>query len=235
MFKKIAILVAFMLILPGTVQASCSIGSTPLSANLEAIPGETVTAVWNFYNIHGDRITHVALEPVNIPLGWEVSFEPGLRLVPYNVSGIIENINENVGLLPIDVVLQRPDIPSEGMDYIKHPNEEGYIPIRPVKIHIRVPENTEMGKTYYFNITAIGNCFQGEGTAIPGVSTEYQVAVKTKASHEFFELPIQETNQEQVLESQGIGITGFLLQSAGFLGLIILFIIVMAIIILRKK
>ena len=133
-----------LLLFPGVVLADCSIGATPLEMNLEASPGETVTAYWSLYNLHGDRITHIIIEPTSFISGWEVHVDPEPHTANYNVSGVVEEVLENVALEPSEVVLEIPENPpairSEDAIVVFCSKEKAYKQI-PALLMIKISRN----------------------------------------------------------------------------------------------
>ena len=247
MDKAIAftVFISFLL-LPGLVQAACSIGANPLTMDARAVPGQTVTATWNLYNIHGDRITHIVINIAEAPPGWEISFEPELHEATYNVTGVLQTIEENVGLRPTEVVDSIPDPKPEGMDYVKHPKEDGYIPVRPIDISIKVPEDAEPWKDYKVTLEAVGKCVMEPGAVVPGIATQLELTIKTVSGEEFYEEEIiegevtgeaqgeaetggeEEATAEESGEQGGAGITGFLVANAPWIGIIIVLVVILA-------
>ena len=220
----------------GSVSAACSLGANPLSMEAKAKPGQEVVGTWNLYNLYGDRITHVKIEKIQGP-DWEITFDPALHEASYEVSGEIQTIDENVALEESPVVLEIPENPPEGVDYVKHPNEEGYIPVRPVNIYITIPEDAELWKDYEFVFEAKGNCFTEPGAVIPGVST--QLNFNVKPTTDFYEKPITDgeikvkNETSKAPEKPGlIGITGGVIGTQGILTGSLIFIMILLTIIL---
>lgn len=170
------------------VEAACSLGANPLNIEARVVPGQTVLATWNLYNLYGDRITHVKLDATEAPSDWKISFEPKLRKVTYSVMGVLQTIEENVLLKQTPVVKTIPETIPEGMDYVKHPKEEGYIPMKVVKIYVEVPENAELWKEHELVIGATGNCFTEPGAVVPGVATQLNLKVTTISEEGFTEV-----------------------------------------------
>ena len=193
MNKNIFVIFLMVFFSLGSVSASCSLGANPLSMEASAKPGQEVVGTWNLYNLYGDRTTHIIIEKIEGP-DWEISFTPDIHQVSYEVSGVIQTIDENVALEESSVVLEIPENPPEGVDYVKHPNEEGYIPVKPIEIYITIPEDAELWKDYEFVFEAKGNCFTGPGAVIPGVST--QLNFNVKPTTDFYEKPV--TNDEEL-------------------------------------
>ncbi|MFQ5531340.1 MAG: hypothetical protein ACE5ES_01865, partial [Candidatus Nanoarchaeia archaeon] len=192
----------FLLFYFPLLSAACSLGANPLSMEARAKPGQEVIGTWNLYNLYGDRTTHVIIEKIQGP-DWEVGYDPDIHEASYEVSGVIQTIDENIALEKNLVVLQVPEIPPQGMDYVKHPNQPGYIPVKPIDIYITIPEDAKIGQDYKFVFEAKGNCFLGQGAAIPGVST--QLNFNVKPTTEFYEKPLEESEEaptEQTFEPE---------------------------------
>jgi len=239
-FSAFLLLVNFPLL-----SAACSLGANPLSMEAIAKPGQEVVGTWNLYNLYGDRTTHIIIEKIEGP-DWEISFTPDIHKASYEVSGEIQTIDENVALEESSVVLEIPENPSKGRDYVKHPNQEGYIPVRPIEIYITIPENAKIGQDYEFVFEAKGNCFTGPGAVVPGVST--QLNFNVKPTTDFYEKPITqeelETKNEieKALETSDFaGITGGVIGTnavaTGILTLtsFLLIIVILALVFVTRK
>ena len=200
------ILFTFLLFYFPLVNAACSLGANPLTMDARGKPRQEVLATWNFYNLYGDRTTHISINKIQGP-DWEIRYEPVLHEESYDVSGVIEKISENVGVEKMTVVLEIPKNPLEGIDYVKHPKQEDYIPVKPVKIYITIPDDAELWEDYKFVFEAKGNCFTEPGAVIPALATQLELNIKTTT--EFYEKPITEEPEKDVTEKQGIArITG---------------------------
>lgn len=186
----------FIFLFSNIVNAACSIGATPLSMEARAIPGQTIFAVWNLYNLHGDRTTHVKLDLIEMPSDWEISFEPESHEAFYSVMGVVQTIEENVALELTPVLKTKPETIPEGMDYVKHPGKEGYIPVKVIKIYIKVPEDAELWKEHDLVLGATGKCFTEPGAVIPGVVTQLKLKVKI-ISGEFTEIPLEKAPEKE--------------------------------------
>jgi len=241
------VFVSFLMFLslPGIVEAGCSIGANPLSMDARATPGQTVTATWNLYNIHGDRITHVKVSPSEPMPGWEIIIDPLLHNATYNVSNVLQTVEENVGLEPSQVAASIPGTIPEGMDYVRHPDGENYIPVKPVKIYVMVPETAEPWKDYNLTFEALGSCFMEPGAAIPAIATQLELNIKVVSESGFFEervtTPATGTGEgeggeagEATEGAAGAGeeggitdsITGFFVANSAWIGIVIILVIV---------
>ncbi|MBI2452372.1 hypothetical protein HYV50_04840 [Candidatus Pacearchaeota archaeon] len=201
----------FIIYLP-LINAACSLGANPLKMEAGAKPGQEVVGAWNLYNLYGDRTTHVKVEKTQGP-DWKITFDPLLHQASYEVSGEIQTIEENIAIEKSSIVLEIPENLPQEMDYVKHPNQEGYILVKPIDIYITIPENAKIGQNYEFVFEAEGNCFLEAGAAVPGIATQLEFNVKPTT--EFYEKPItpvdeeiKEKNETTNPISVGGGITG---------------------------
>lgn len=239
-FLLFVIFSVFLLVNFPLLSAACSLGANPLSMEAGAKPGQEVVGTWNLYNLYGDRSTHVIIEKIQGP-DWEITFNPALHETSYEVSGVIQTIDENVALEESSVVLEIPENPPEGMDYVKHPNEEGYIPVRPIEIYITIPEDAKIGQDYEFVFEAKGSCFTGPGAVIPGVAT--QLNFNVKPTTDFYEKPVtEEPEKEMTEEKEGIpritgGVIGAKALTTGALTLttLILIMVILILMYVAKK
>ncbi len=173
------------------VSASCSIGATPLAMGAKVEPGTTVEVTWNFYNLYGDRTTHITVSKLIGP-DWGITYNPELHEQAYDISGVIVNQTENVAIPNSSVVvLTIPESIPEGWSYVKHPTKEGYIPVKQIKIYIEVPEKAKLWETSQFIFQAKGDCFMEPGTVIPAIAIQMKVNITT-ANLEFSEKPVGE-------------------------------------------
>ena len=163
----------------GSISAACSLGANPLSMEAKAKPGQEVVGTWNLYNLYGDRTTHIIIEKIQGP-DWEITFDPALHEASYEVSGEIRTIDENIALEESSVVLEIPENPPEEVDYVKHPNQEGYIPVKPTDIYITIPEDAEIGTTYNVVVSFTQVAPSGEGGMLRvagAITTHFPVEV----------------------------------------------------------
>jgi len=193
--NKILIFFILALLIFPFVSASCSLGANPLSININAKPGQEVMINWNFYNLYGNRITHVVVNKLEGP-DWKIRYDPEIHEAKYDISGVVEKVQENLALENNQVVLEIPYNLQEGINYVKHPNQDGYIPVKTVKIYITIPEDAKLWKNYDFVFESKGSCFSEPGAVIPAVATKLKLSIKTTTT--FYETPIaNETEKPQ--------------------------------------
>jgi hypothetical protein len=210
------------------VDAACSLGATPLGAGAKVKPGTEVLVVWNFYNLYGDRTTHITVTKTSGP-DWDIRYDPAFHVEEYEVSGVVSNMSENVAIENSSVVLEIPaDIP-EGMDYVKHPSKDGYIPVKTLKIYISVPKNAKLWESTGFTFQAKGDCFTEPGAVIPAVATEMKVNITTTT--EYSEKKV--SDKKGILDLTG-GVIGINL-TTGLIAFAVLAVIIIIFLILKMK
>ncbi len=221
----------FLFFYSSFIRASCSIGATPLGAGAEAKPGQEVVVTWNFYNLYGDRITHITLSRISGP-DWDIRYDPPLHEEEYDISGIIINQTENLAMENNPVVLTIPENPPEGISYVKHPNKEGYIPVKQIKIYLKIPEDAELWKNYRFVFEAKGECFAEPGAVIPGIATQLKVDITP--TREFYEKQVSEEKKQGFFSMTGaiIGGNG---TTVIFIATTVIFVIAFLFALIRRK
>jgi len=199
--------------------------------NLMIGPGETDEAKLYFFNIHGNRITHVRLYLRDVPEGWNVRIEPEAGVKQFKVSGLTVNSTENLYVEPSTSVSDLPENIPEGVEYIKMEGVDGYIPAKVARIIISVPEDEEAGKTEKIGVEAIANWFGQKGMVTFSQSRTFEYFVTT-ISKEYSE-EIVETAEEKNI-SENIEFLKFQ-QTYLVIGLLILIILIQLILYIRKR
>jgi LPXTG-motif cell wall-anchored protein len=139
-------------------------GTMQPTQSYTANPGARIPMKLYFYNIFGNKITHVTLS-LKTPEGWNGYIEPDLHEITISVGGLEKTIEENLHAEPTDPV---PIIPEEieyeevlseaweecleaetcGIEYIRAPGLKDYIKAKYITIIVEIPEDAELGKTY---------------------------------------------------------------------------------------
>ena len=211
------------------VESACSLGATPLGAGAKVKPGTEVLVTWNFYNLYGDRTTHITITKTSGP-NWDIRYEPEFHEEQYDISGVISPMNENLAIETSSVVLEIPANPPEGVTYVKHPSKDGYIPVKQLKIYIKVPENAKLWENTGFTFQAKGDCFTEPGAVIPAVATEMKVNITTTT--DFYEKKVDD--EKGILSLTG-GIIGVNLTTGLSLFAILAVLVIVFLIIKMKK
>lgn len=152
----ILLAVLLLLVLPISAQADeaakYNFASAQGDKELRIPPGEEGTGYIYFYNIDGNRITHITLEVGQAPSGWEITIEPPIAETEVLVSGVPVAVEENLYVEPSELLTEEPqDIP-EGMVSIKVPGR-GYALGKEARIVISVPDSVSLGTTGEITIT----------------------------------------------------------------------------------
>ena len=218
-------------------QAKYNFGTMQAAKELNVNPGGEITTKLYFYNVYGNRATHLKLEIGENPQDWQIELNPSVKSVDYDVSGTITTVEENLYVEVSEAVDEIPlDIP-EGIEYIS--SSVGYVGANPIEIKIKIPENEEYG-TYNLRIDASAFWLGQLGSVAiqQARSFDYKINV---VSDVFYEKPITEEPEEDEEEKQGIArITGAVTGTnlaAGMLGVstIILIIVILFLVVRVKK
>lgn len=162
-------------------------GTTAAAGTISMEPGQTMKApAINFFNIYGNRITHVTLTLVEIPKGWNVKIEPELHEVQVNISGTIVTSTENLYASPSQAIAEIPAIPVEGSEYIRMGGIEGYVPAKVAYLNITVPPGTPLGGSYRISVKAIGSWYGQTANVALSQERTFNFDVKT-VTHSFSE------------------------------------------------
>ena len=186
------LVIALLLVLPAVVsaqgeEAKYSFASAQEKSGLQAIPGkEAEPGVIYFYNVDGNRITHVALEVVEAPENWVVDIDPPLHDQSYSVSGTTITVTENLYVEPTQLSLEEiKDVPS-GWDVCltlpnrgANPGEPGYTLAKKVTITVRVPKSEKLGISGDIKIQGIGSWLGQSGAASIQQQRDFDFTVTT--------------------------------------------------------
>jgi len=182
-------------------EAKYNFGSAQSAKEISIAPGDEVTTKLYFYNIHGNRITHISLEVGEAPKNWDISIDPALHEISVIVSGVTTTIEENLFVEPgSDVAESIPDDVPEGIEYIS--SSVGFVGAKPVKIKIKIPSNEKLGTAATVRIDAVAEWLGQTGTAAitQGRSFEYTVTVVSKEFTETILEKAPEKGEEAVEE-----------------------------------
>lgn len=171
-------------------------GTTAAGGMIFIQPGETlkVPAIY-FFNIYGNRITHVSLELTSTIKGWDVRIEPELNNVQVNISGTIVNASENLYVVPSQPEKNIPSTLPEGVQYITLGGIEGNIPTKVAYLNITAPPDTPIGGTYTISVKAIGRWFGQAANLALSQERSFDFKVQT-VTHNFTEEVVQTKAEE---------------------------------------
>ncbi len=192
--RKIILFTIFFVLTPIAMAEKApkyNFATTQATPTINIQPGETlrVPAIY-FFNIYGNRITHVSLSITDFPKGWIVKLEPEMHEVQVNISGTILTQNENLYVPPSQPVKDVPAVVPEGMAYLTLGGVDGNVPVRIAYLNITVPTNTPLGGTYTISVKAVGSWFGQAGTLAFSQERSFDFKVQT-AVHNFTEEEVQ--------------------------------------------
>jgi len=238
--KKVILISLFAIFLSISLVAAqeevkYNFGSAQADKELKTSPGEEISTKLYFYNIFGNRITHVKLEVSNFPENWIISLTPEAHDASVDISGVITTVNENLYVEISEAVDEVPKNVPEGIEYIS--SSVGYIGANPVEIKIKVPENANFG-SYNLRIDASAFWLGQEGTAEIQQSRSFDYKIDL-VSEDFYEKPITQEDLETKDEAETapstpgfVGITGGVIgANVAVTGLLILTILLLIVII----
>lgn len=201
MASKGLVLFYFLILLGGLVSAQedepvYNFGSMQSSKYIFVEPGEKTVTKLYFFNIHGNRVTHIKLFAQEVPDGWEVEFKPVRHIEMFNVSGVIVNSSENLFVSPTQPVPKRPESKEDGLKYIPMDNVDGLVPAKVVEVTINAPGDAPLGKEYKIKVEALANWFGQTGMVSFSQSRNFEYIVKTASNVYYEELAKKEVEDD---------------------------------------
>jgi len=194
-----------LLVLPSLVsaqeEAKYNFASAQANKEIMVTPGGEGEGLIYFYNVEGNRITHISLEASKSPASWKVEIEPPQHEIQVNVSGRIVTVTENLHVEPSQVLVQEPQEVPEGMVSLKIANL-GYTLAKAVHIMVQVPESVEIGTREDILIAAEAEWLGKTGAAAIKQAREFEFSVEVFSGQtEFSETIIGEVEKPEVIET----------------------------------
>ena len=143
-FLAVALLLASPSLALAQEEAKYNFASAQGSKEIKAVPGDEGWGVIYFYNIDGNRITHVTLDVSQAPDNWDVEIQPPQHDIQVEVSGQLVTVTENLHVEPSEVLSEEAENVPEGVVCITIPTR-GYALAKPAYIIVRVPDGEEIG------------------------------------------------------------------------------------------
>lgn len=189
-----ALLIALPSVALAQEPAKYNFASAQGNKDIKVTPGGEGTGVIYFYNIDGNRITHISLEVSQAPSDWQVEIQPPSGEIQVEIGGTIVTVTENLHVEPSEVLLQEPESVPQGMVSITVPNR-GYALAKAANIIVRVPESEEIGTKADITVSAVAEWLGQTGAA----------AIKQARDFNFSVEVISETagGEEKIIEEHG--------------------------------
>jgi hypothetical protein len=144
--------------------AKYNFASVQGSENIQILPGGDGTGNMYFYNIEGNRITHVTLEVSHAPTGWQVEIQPPPGETQVEINGQVVNVTENLYVEPSEASSEViKDVP-EGMVCIPVA-QRGYALAKVARIIVQVPDSEAIGTQEEITVSATAR-WLGQGGAV---------------------------------------------------------------------
>ena len=144
---------------------------------IQVVPeGETHGVIY-FYNIDGNRITHVTLEVSQAPVGWQVDIQPPLGETQVEINGEIVTVTENLYVEPSSVLSEALEDTPEGTVCITVP-ERGYTLAKEALISVTVPAAEEIGTSGGIVISATARWLGQSGAAAITQNRDFSFTVE---------------------------------------------------------
>lgn len=144
MFFAIALLLAVPSLVLAQEEAKYNFASAQGAKEIKVVPGDEGWGVIYFYNIDGNRITHITLNVSQVPDNWEVEIQPPRDEIEVEIGGMTTTLTENLHVEPSELLSEEAEDVPEGMVCITVPGR-GYALAKPAYIVVRVPESEEIG------------------------------------------------------------------------------------------
>jgi hypothetical protein len=196
--KKILVLPIFILaVAVVSSQPQYSFGTMQRDQEINILRGDSYTTEMYFYNVFGNRITHVLLSLTGDHPEW-AKIEPEVHVAQFEVAGQICNSTENLYVEPMGFVKKEgaPE-PPEGVVYIQAPMRgDSWIPAKVAKLTISVPEDAELG-SYSFKVSAVASWFPETGCVAEAAAgamlqqaRDFDFTIHVLYPGEFYERPV---------------------------------------------
>ncbi|MCD6477759.1 MAG: hypothetical protein J7K87_02025 [Candidatus Aenigmarchaeota archaeon] len=184
--KKIVLILVTVILMSSFVfaqGAAYNLGTMQKDKVIEVEPGKSATTKIYFYNIFGNRITHVKLNVEEAPEGWGIEINPELHNVTLNVTGVIIHVEENLYTIPCsmdkDWCPTNDTTPREGVEYLTASGVDGKVPAKYVTITVHAPSGTPLWKEYPLKITATANWYGEAGMVALSQQRDFDYTIKT--------------------------------------------------------
>jgi hypothetical protein len=152
-----------------------------------------------FYNIDGNRITHVVLELDGTPSGWDVSIEPALTKTQVLVSGVPVTVEENLYVEPSELLPEEPQDVPQGMISVMVPGR-GYALGKQARVVIHVPETTPPGTIENIIVSAEASWLGQSGSAAIKQAKNFEFTVNVISGTTGYTETIVNPEEEPVVQ-----------------------------------
>jgi hypothetical protein len=207
----LAVIVLLILVLPLSVladdAAKYNFASAQGDKEIAIKPGSEGMGAIYFYNIDGNRITHITLEVAEVPEGWTVTVEPPTSETKLLVNDMPVTVTENLYVEPTELLSEEPQDVPEDMVSIKIPGR-GYALGRVANVTVEVPEGVEYGTTGTIVVAAEAAWLGQGGAAAVKQARDFEFAVTVVSGKTGYTETIVGDEYEQVPEESEADMAG---------------------------
>lgn len=182
--RRIAVMVlatALLLALPPLVlaqeAAKYNFASAQGTKQITVEPGGEGRGVLYFYNIDGNRITHITLDVSGAPGNWEAEIQPPQHEIEVEIGGSTITVTENLHVEPSELLSEELEDVPEGMLCISIPGR-GYALAKAAYIVIRVSQSEEIGTRADILVSAEAEWLGQSGAAAIKQARDFEFSVE---------------------------------------------------------
>ena len=164
--------------------ARYSFASVQGTSSFQVVPGGEAEGVIRFYNIDGNRVTHIALKvsgESRIPGGWVVEIDPPLHDEEVRSDDATVIITENLSVEPAAICSKLIEDVPDGVVCLTVPGR-GYVLAQLARVVVRVPESERAGVTGDIKITAVASWLGQRGAGTISQTRDFDFNVRTRVS-----------------------------------------------------
>ena len=206
--KRIALVllaIALLLAVPSLVlaqeAAKYNFASSQGAKEIKVMPGGEGWGVIYFYNIDGNRTTHITLDLSHAPDNWDVEIQPPRHEIEVEISGRRATVTENLHVEPSELLSEEVEDVPEGMVCITVPTL-GYALAKPAYIVVQVPDGEEIGARGDIVISAEASWLGQTGAAAFKQARDFDFSVEViSESTEFTETIVSEEDSSEATGS----------------------------------
>jgi hypothetical protein len=157
--------------------ARYNFASSQGNKEIKVVPGGEGSSVIYFYNIDGNRITHISLEVSQAPADWQVTVQPPLQDTQVEINGQVVTVAENLYVEPSEALSEPVEDTPPGTVCIAVATR-GYALAKEVDIIVRVPETAKIGDTGDITISATARWLGQTGSAAVSQDRDFDFSVQ---------------------------------------------------------
>ncbi len=157
--------------------AKYSFATAQNSKELQIAPGTAGVGIIYFYNVDGNRITHVSLDISQAPDDWVVEIQPSIGETLVDIGGNKFTVTENLYIEPSELLRDEPKNVPPGMVSIVV-SDRGYALAKVANIIIHVPESAKIGSRADITISSVAEWLGQTGVAVINQARDFEYSIE---------------------------------------------------------